>query len=256
MIDRLITSTPELTKADVLELRIDNKGFERDVNIIAGVETYKYITSNNQKFHYLAYGLKGDVRNIRAMLRLIINISGKFTIDVISEISVFNTEDRINIADMWTFHTFTVNKIRKFFNDSDHFFAFRENDDFRNFVEAMAYLCKCSATDILLFIFKFFRLPEIYLIGDIDEMNRVEHPFEIAMDSTSILRSQRIVDYTSIKKKLMKANLMSLEAVNTGNWIKIRMHNTKNLLKNTAFLPMHCNIDLADYAFYNDVQYP
>lgn len=94
MIDRIITATPELKKADVLKLRIDTDGIQYVINILAGADTYMIITATTNAFHYLAYGLKGDVRNIRSMLRMIINISGKFPIDILSAISVFDTEHK------------------------------------------------------------------------------------------------------------------------------------------------------------------
>ena len=68
-IQKLISASPAIARVDELETRTDDTSIE----IFAGDKKYNFgYSGSSYTFYHLAYGLKGNLSNIRAVVRIFI----------------------------------------------------------------------------------------------------------------------------------------------------------------------------------------
>ena len=68
-IDKFLKLSPIITRADELETRTD----DTSLLIFAGDKKYKFgYTGSSYTFHHLVYGIKGNMSNIRAVVRIFV----------------------------------------------------------------------------------------------------------------------------------------------------------------------------------------
>lgn len=198
-IQKLISASPAITRVDELETRTDNTSIE----IFAGDKTYNFgYSGSSYTFYHLAYGLKGNLSNVRAVVRIFVQLNKKFP-GIIDAVSVFDTSDdsdHYNYDDEY-FRLNTINALINYFSGNDALLKMRDHiaNDFSSFVKSLCILCKRPTQDVLEVLIKLFNLTEIYLAADIRHNIRLIQ-YEIARDATDILRKHIPEHFAKFKK--------------------------------------------------------
>ena len=198
-IQKLISASPVITRVDELETRTDDTSIE----IFAGDKTYNFgYSGSSYTFYHLAYGLKGNLSNVRAVVRIFVQLNKKFP-GIIDAVSVFDTSDdsdHYNYDDEY-FRLDTINALINYFSGNDALLKMRDHiaNDFSSFVKSLCILCKRPTQDVLEVLIKLFNLTEIYLAADIRHNIQLIQ-YEIARDATDILRKHIPEHFAKFKK--------------------------------------------------------
>jgi hypothetical protein len=90
-IHKVIKASPNISRADVLPTETMHDNDRVFINISVGYKTYVY-DGDCRTNNYLAYGFNGNLKNIRRMLKLFINLNKWFP-EIIDAVSVFDTSE-------------------------------------------------------------------------------------------------------------------------------------------------------------------
>ena len=183
MVDKIMKSSPDLERADVLPTEYDGNG--KTMDVIAGLKRCKFrFVGTPELFYHLAYGLKGNLGNIRGMLRLITSISKFYNVITVASVcnmDDFDTEDGFRLSAVKAISEAKTGNIARLMREK---LTHNGLEEFKLIIKNVSALCNKSQEDVLEVMMKFFNLTETYL-----EADNMTYGFEIARDVTDILRS-------------------------------------------------------------------
>lgn len=250
-IQKLIAASPVITRVDELETRTDNTS----IQIFAGDKKYNFrYSGSSYTFYHLAYGLKGNLSNIRAVVRIFVQLNTYFS-GIINAVSVFNTSDDSEhyIYDDEHFRLKTINALINYFSGNDVLLKMRDAvaNDFKDFVIALAILCRKSTKDVLEVLIKIFNLTEVYLAADIRHNIQLIQ-YEIARESTDMLRKHIPEHFAKFKKDIQNAEFFNHKDYN--NIVQLYIHNLQEFLGENFYLST--KVDMEESAARDDIAYP
>jgi hypothetical protein len=249
-IHKLITLAPIITRADELETRTGDSSME----IFAGENTFHFTFVGSYTFHHLAYGLKGNLGNIRAALRLFIQLNQKFP-GVIDAVGVFDMDKKIDDDDDVYFRLSTINTITTFLGGNNDLLTMRDffANEFSELVKSLSIFCKRPVEDVLEVLLDVFNLSEVYLVADIHNNVHMIR-YEVARVATDILKKHTPEHFSVFKKSVQNASFFDSDNDHFKNSVQLYIHSTRDFLGNNQYLSSTLNMD--ESAARDDIAYP
>jgi hypothetical protein len=249
-IHKLITLAPIITRADELETRTDDNSME----IFAGEKTFHFTFVGSYTFHHLAYGLKGNLGNIRAALRLFIQLNQKFP-GVIDAVGVFDMDKKRDDDDDVYFRLSTINTISTFLSGNNDLLTMRDffANEFSELVKSLSVFCKRPVEDVLEVLLDVFNLSEVYLVADIHNNVHMIR-YEVARVATDILKKHTPEHFSVFKKSVQNASFFDSDNDHFKNSVQLCIHSTRDFLGNNQYLSSTLNMD--ESAARDDIAYP
>lgn len=190
------------------------------------------------------------------MVRIFVQLDKKFpgAIDAVSVFDTSDDSDHYNYEDEY-FRLNAISAIGNFFSGNDVLLKTRDfvANDFKDFVRALAILCRKSTKDVLEVLIKIFNLTEVYLAADIRHNIQLIQ-YEIARESTNMLRKHTPEHFKKFKTDIQNAEFFDHRYDQFHPQVQLYIHNLQDFLGENFYLST--KVDMEESAARDDIAYP